>query len=314
MRFWILLFVLVLVSCTKKEPEPAALEAADTQAPSEAEANTEPAPSDAPPAEEGRAEWKDWGEPGVTLLTPGQAPFRTLRRTFEEGSRAKVELEVTAVGAEGEPVGARYRVTLQTKNVSDDGSKANVELQVEGARTMRKDTDPDAAANFARLEGLRGSYTVDALGKITEFELEAPKDANPQTEGVLVNLRRFQALLSIPLPKDEVGLGARWSLFETLEENSPIAQRTIYEITKADGSGVEVRMKVDLMNKTVDLEGAIKQLGTLGTGTGAASVDLAGLTPKTARVDIKRTLVFYKVGTGDTYNIDLRISSSLTAK
>jgi hypothetical protein len=127
-------------------------------------------------------------------------------------------------------------------------------------------------------------------------------------------LRRLQALLSIPLPTEEVGVGAQWSLFETLEENTPMAQRTIYEITKADGSRVDVRMKVELMNKTVDLEGVIKQLGTIGAGTGAASFDLAGLTPKTAKVDTTRTLIFFKVGTGDKYNIDLHISSSLTAK
>jgi hypothetical protein len=315
MRVWIILSVLVLASCTKNEPEPAAVEAADTQAPPEAEAEpASSAPSDAPPAEEGRAEWKDWGEPGVTLLTPGRAPRRTLRRTFEEGSTAKVHLEVTAVGVGGKPVGARYRVALKTKDVSNDGSKANVALRIEGANTIAKDTDPDAAANFGRLRGLRGSYTVDSLGAITNFELEAPKKANLQTEGVLVNLRRLQALLSIPLPTEEVGVGARWSLFETLEENTPMAQRTIYEITKADGSRVDVRMKVQLMNKTVDLEGVIKRLGTLGTGTGAASFDLADLTPQTAKVDTKRTLIFFKVGPGGKYNIDLHISSSLTAK
>ncbi|MBW1906750.1 MAG: hypothetical protein JRJ24_15885, partial [Deltaproteobacteria bacterium] len=192
--------------------------------------------------------------------------------------------------------------------------KANVALRIEGANSIAKDTDPDAAANFGRLRGLRGSYTVDSLGTITNFELEAPKKANLQTEGVLVNLRRLQALLSIPLPTEEVGVGAQWSLFETLEENTPMAQRTIYEITKADGSRVDVRMKVQLMNKTVDLEGVIKRLGTLGTGTGAASFDLAGLTPKTAKVDTKRTLIFFKVGPGGKYNIDLHISSSLTAK
>jgi hypothetical protein len=319
MRFLIILSVLVLASCTKKEAEPTEVEAAGTQAPAEAEAPSEaPAPAEAPPTDE--AEWKSWGEEGVaTLITPGKAPLRTLRRTFKKGSRAKVDLEVTALGEaeEGEEalyVGARYLVTLETKTVADDGSKASVGLTVEGASPIGQDADPGASANFARLEGLSGSYTVDALGTITDFELEAPKDPARQTAGAVDNLKRLQALLSIPLPKAEVGVGAQWSVFSTLDEPRPIAQRTTYEITKAKGSKVEVRAKVELMNKTVDLEGAIKLLGTTGTGTGAVSFDLASLTPKSAQLDTKRTLFFFAVDTGEKHDVDLDLSAKLTAK
>jgi hypothetical protein len=68
------------------------------------------------------------------------------------------------------------------------------------------------------------------------------------------------------------------------------------------------------MNHTVDLEGAIKLLGVNGTGTGAASVDLASLTPKSAKVDVTRTLIFYTVDTGEKHDVDLHLSTSLTAK
>lgn len=312
MRFCIILSILALASCSKTKPPPAEAEAAQTQAPAEAEPA---APSDTPPAEEGAAEWKSWGEPGVaTLLTPGKAPLRKLRRTFQKGSTAKVDLEVTAIGEEMEQVGARYLVTLETKNVSDDGSKASVGLQVEGAGPIGQDTDPDAAASFARLEGLRGSYTVDSRGRISDFELEAPKDPARQTAGAVDNLKRLQALLSIPLPEEQVGVGAQWSLFETIDEPRPLAQRTTYEVTKAKGSKVEVSMKVDQMNQTVDLEGTVKLLGTNGTGTGAASFDLASLTPKGAKVDTKRTLLFYKVDEAARYDVELDISTKLIAK
>ena len=113
------LSVLVLASCTKKEPEPTPVEAVaaeETKAPAEAEAVAAEAPANP---------WDSWGEPGVTLVTTGKAPLRKLRRTFKKGRKAAVELQVKG-GADVKAMSLSYELSFETISVSEGGAKASV--------------------------------------------------------------------------------------------------------------------------------------------------------------------------------------------
>jgi hypothetical protein len=336
MRFLIILSVLVLASCTKKEAapaEPTGVEAANTQAPAEAEAPAGEAPAELSAddraaleaakkqvAEEAPVTLADWGEPGtLTLLEPGKAPLRKLRHTFKIGDTAQVELEVTAdrghdeeKGAPYPLLGARYLVTLKTKSVSGDGSKANVVLTIDSASPIGQDEDPTAAASFARLEGMQGSYAVDAQGAITDFEMVVPKDPHRQTAGALVALKRLETLLSIPVPAEEVGVGARWRVVEMAFGKKNLKIRTTYEVTKIKGSLVKVTMSLEL-GSAPELEGEVKWIGAWGAGRGKASFDLTGVAPVKANRNLERTDKYFILGRGAAVT-EMTIASKLTAK
>jgi hypothetical protein len=328
MRFLIILSVLVLASCTKKEAEPAEIagaEAADTQAPSEAEAPAE-APSEAAAAEAAAAEQavesqEDWGELGVaTLLEPGKAPLRKLRRTFKQGDTAKVELQVTAdrgQDEEGAPfplLGARYLVSFKTNALVSGGTKASVGFTIEAASPIGQDEDPAAATSFAALEGVQGSYTVDSLGVITDFKLAVPEDSHNQTVGAVMALTRMQALMSIPVPAEEVGVGARWTFVREPEgKTKKLLHETTYEVTKIKGSKVKVSMSLRLGSTAPELDGEVKWLGAWGTGQGAARFNLTGIAPAQAKMDVARNDKYFILGRGAEV-AEIKYSSQLTAK
>jgi hypothetical protein len=330
MRFLIILSVLVLASCTKKEPEPAEPEAA-TQAEATAEAPSEEQAAEGmdaaeaaalAAAEEAQASGQeDWGELGVaTLLEPGKAPLRKLRHTFKQGDTAKVELQVTAdrgQDEEGAPfplLGARYLVSFKTNALVSGGTKASVGFTIEAASPIGQDEDPTAAQSFAALEGVQGSYTVDSLGVITDFKLAVPEDAHNQTIGAVMALTRMQALMSIPVPAEEVGVGARWTFVREPEgKTKKLLHKTTYEVTKIKGSKVKVSMSLQLGSTAPELDGEVKWLGAWGTGQGAASFNLTGVAPARAKMDVERSDKYFILAKG-SHIAEIKYSSQLTAK
>lgn len=319
MRFLIIFSVLVLASCSKKEAEPVestGVEAPDTQAPAEAEATAE-APSEAAAAAEQAVEAPptDWGELGVaTLLEPGKAPLGKLRRTFKKGDTAEVELQMTGGGEGDPPLGHRYLVTLTTRSVSSDGSKATVGLEVEEVIPVGTNANPAAAPSYSRVAGMRGSYVVDSFGVITDFDLVPPKEEDSTTTAAVRGLRFIykQGIFSIPVPAEEVGVGARWSFVVLLGNNDSLLQQTTYEITKIKGSAIEVSLTSKLASPKPRLNSMVKWLGAWGTGKGAASFDLAGVVPVQANWDVEQNDKYFIPAKGaevTTINIAYKLSS-----
>jgi hypothetical protein len=294
MRSLIILCVLVLASCTKTEPESAPAEAtATTQAPVE-EAKTEVAGS-----EQLTGPWESWGEPGITLVTAGKAPLRKLRRTFKKGRKATIDIQLKG-GADIKEMNVSYVVSLETVGVSEDGAKATVELRV---------------AEPAVLRGVQGQYTADALGGIADLELQPPSGADAQALTALRNLEKFLLpVLAVRLPEEEVGEGAQWSIFETIEQGpTAIAVRTIYELTKRDGSKVEVGLTFEEALKT-SAPGSRRVLALEGTGSGAASLDLGKIAPDTAKREASRKQKVSAGNDGQVFILAIKTTTLLTAR
>ena len=301
MRLWMIVSVLVLafvvVSCTKKEPEPAPNEAAEA-APVEAAATQAPAEAEAASAEPSANPWDSWGEPGVTVLAPGKAPLRKLRRMFKKGRKATIDLQVQG-GADVKTMSLAYVLSLKTIEVSEDGAKATVELRVD---------EP------AALKGVRGQYTVDALGVIADLEIPPPSGADPQTRQAATSLARFLLpVLAVPVPEDEVGEGAQWSVHETIHDGPvAIATRSIYELTKLDGSTVGVSMTFEEAVKKSDPSSPMKLLALAGAGSGSARFDLGKIVPETAKRDASRKQKFEQPNSNQVFAMSMSFTTQLS--
>ena len=303
MRLWMIVSVLVLafvvVSCTKKEPEPAPNEAAEA-APVEAAATQAPAEAEAASAEPSANPWDSWGEPGVTVLAPGKAPLRKLRRTFKKGRKATIDLQVQG-GADVKTMSLAYVLSLKTIEVSEDGAKATVELRVDEPRALK---------------GVRGQYTVDALGVIADLEIPPPSGADPQTRQAATSLARFLLpVLAVPVPEDEVGEGAQWSVHETIEDGPvAIATRSIYELTKLDGSTIGVSMTFEEAVKKSDPSSPMKLLALRGAGSGTASFDLGELALSAARRNASRKQKFEQPNSNQVFAMSLQFATLLSTR
>jgi hypothetical protein len=307
MRSWIILSVLsalVLASCSKKEPEPAPVEAAEAAEAEAAavEAAEVEAPAEAEPAsaEPVAHPWDSWGEPGLTVLASGKAPLRKLRRTFKKGRKATVELQVKG-GADVKTMSLSYELSLHTVKVSKDGATASVALRVEKP---------------AAFKGVRGQYTADALGGITDFEIEPPSNPDLQAQAAIRNLARFLLpVLGAPLPEDEVGEGAQWSVFEAIEDGPiTIATRSIYELTKLDGSRLAVSLTFEEAVQKSPAGGPMKLLELNGAGSGTLSVDLGKIAPQRVQRDASRTQKYAQGDSGQVFRMAIKTTTLLSSR
>jgi hypothetical protein len=297
MRFWIILSIFALAACSKEESKPAAAEASKAQAPTQAQV-AQPAKRAEPGA--------DWGELGLALLAPGKAPLRKLRRTFEKGSTTTVDLEVKGSHPKLKR-STRYVLTLSTQTVSDDGSSATVGLRIDQA-TMSNSVQP--------VQGLSGQYTVDSLGRITDMQIQPPKDADITTLGAVETLEHtFRLLFGVPLPEEDVGEGARWTFHETIKEASTkVARRRTYEVAGIDGSKVEVSVTLEEVAKELGPEVEVKVHSLRGGGTGVTSLDLTKIVPDSAKLDTWRKVKLVRVESGHGFRVDLEVSSQLSPR
>jgi hypothetical protein len=301
MRFWIILSILVLASCTKKEPESVPVEVAEAEA-AEVEAEQAPAPAEAEAAavEPVANPWDSWGEPGLTVLASGKAPLRKLRRTFKKGRKATVELQVKG-GADVKTMSLSYELSLQTVKVSKDGATASVELRVEKP---------------AAFKGVRGQYTADALGGITDFEIQPPSNPDPQVQAAIRNLARFLLpVLVAPLPEEDVGEGAQWSVFEAIEDGPiTIATRSIYELTKLDGSKLAVSLTFEEAVQKAPPGGPMKLLELNGVGSGTVGFGLGKIAPDRVQRDASRTQKYAQGDSGQVFRMAIKTTTLLSSR
>lgn len=285
-----MLSVFLLASCSRNDAETAASESSDVHTPAVAEvAGEEPSAAPKPTTGEGAEEervmpWANWGEAGaVTLMDAGKPPLRKLRRTFKNGETERLTLTLDASGSE-KAWKFQYLLTLRTTSLSDDGSEAKVAVEVGEATTMGESVEGPS------MNGVKGQFSITSLGRISDFKLVAPAEADAATLGAISALERSFRVVGLPLPEEPVGVGAKWALYEIVRPESPIAQRVVYELTTLEGSMVEVKTTVEQRSMKPEFNGNISYLGLTGEGTGDATGDLSKLVPSNASENVSRDI------------------------
>jgi hypothetical protein len=296
MRFWITLLALAALSCSRSESPPPPSTTAEIE-------TSSPATPDEQAAGPAATAQNAWGGPGLKLIRPGKAPLRKLRWTFRKGLKQTLEVksELSAEGRVGGNVASKkpiqslmHTVTIETKEITPDGSKATVEFVVTKADVAPELSEAhvveDMQDAIVPVRGLRGRYSIDSRGIVDHVEIEVPPNVSFRTHQMIGTIERVLYQLTVPLPEEEVGEGAQWAVVNTIEQHGDrIDQRTAFEITKLEGSRMNTRTEVEQTapRQHVTPKGApdltYELLYLESEGKGEAEWDLAKLVPKSAK-------------------------------
>lgn len=164
---------------------------------------------------------------GVTLLDAGAAPRRTLRYVFTKGSSESVSMrqqmgmamELNGMAMPAQTIPATLMTTrIGVADVAADGT-ADVRVEIVRVDVDTVSADPMVVAQMrpalAPLSGVTLNYRMSPSGVVSA--LAASPGAPPE-------LQSAQALgsteqLSVALPTEPVGLGARWKATRTVQQN-----------------------------------------------------------------------------------------------
>ena len=123
------------------------------------------------------------------------------------------------------------------------------------------------------VEGARAAIDIDTRGLVTRVSGAAPLDVKRELVAML--LRHLG-----PLPKEEIGIGARWRVKYAIARGGVfIAHNTIYELTKRSGDELTLRFETteSAEQQPITADGArVGELHALkGSAAGSITVSLA---------------------------------------
>jgi hypothetical protein len=209
-----------------------------------------------------------------------RAPGLTENLVIEFGLASLVETRVGSAASEA-PVLSLGLTMGAVSRVSEDVWKYPFAFRVIGVK-MPEGADEAQADEVARtvapLAAVTGEFEVDERGITRHANVVVPSELPPRLVGLLGNIRT--SLVSVPLPEEPVGIGARWKV-QRLHQVGRIETTQTVVYTLLERQERVLRLGVTLQQTAApqnvvfdkDLTFAVEAYEVSGTGNMLMSLD-----------------------------------------
>lgn len=272
------------------------------------------------------------GEPAIiTVVTPGAEPRRTLRYAVPPSHRASARITMgMAMNARGRgerppaPIPPMLiDIALGVTAVDPDGS---ISYDLTFTSFDVEDTGADASAVAAMrtvlsgLAGLTGSATVSDRGVTRAFRLNTDRLKDPRMKEAMGQITSSLDDLSIPLPAEAVGAGARWEARQVvLSDGIHVFQKAVFDLESLEGPAVVLRSALEqhaptqMMSSDGLPSGMKMRLDNLtGSGEGTIAIRLDELVPRSsAEISSSTAITLITNGRSEPMGVDLRLALSV---
>jgi hypothetical protein len=191
--------------------------------------------------------------PKLTVLETGAAPKRLLRYKPKAGTsealniimdmdttmagQPKVDLPPMKISGRAQVVEVRpngdikYTFKFTHSDVLDDGENPAV------ARVMR--------AKLKESTNISGWALVDASGATKEGDMNLSQITDPAAKQQMQSMKNQMEQMSAPMPAVPVGVGAKWTLEQTIKQHGMgIIQTAHYEVVSIVGDKVQLAIRI----------------------------------------------------------------------
>jgi hypothetical protein len=176
--------------------------------------------------------------------------------------------------------------SLNVTNVSADGDiryefKINKVEVFEDAQVDKKDALVLKAA-FAEMQGMKGHVIVSSRGFAKESDFVIPpKMMDPETKESMEEFKQSASQMSLPLPEEAVGVGAKWLTTTTVKQDGMVLKQSITsELRSLSGDAAKVSLTIKMTGSAVGLKSCTS------SGNGEVNLDLGRLIPSLATVHV----------------------------
>lgn len=314
MRLSFIILVALSLGCSKKdaaapaepeqaaETEAAAAEesggAADPGVPLAAVDEAQPLPAEL------QGETPDLSAPPtVKVLEPGKEPRQKLRWAFKPGQEQKVSMKVgfavdavlIMLAVKSPEYVVDYDLTLSVEKVGKDGT-ARIAFKADAASIENLSGFPERYAKqyaqaLAGMQGVKGHYSLDSRGTISDIELDLPEAAKRATADMADSFRWALTQMSVMTPAEPVGDGAKWTAHRALQQGAILVNHlSTVEVVKLESGRVELAVKIEQSagRQTYENPGTYAKLELVslrGPGDASISWGLGELMPQKAAID-----------------------------
>jgi hypothetical protein len=234
----------------------------------------------------------------VTMLDAGAEPRQELRYQRAAGRNERLLLRLSLANLLETRVGSAVAVTpvldlvlgvgptYQAKEAGVWGYPIHFELigvhDTDGLSTDERNALVEELTPVAHAQG---TFEIDERGITRNAQVTIPPDMSPRLVSLLGNIRT--TLVSSALPKEAIGIGARWQTDRIVKVGElSVPQTVVYTLLGREGDllriGVSLRQSATPQQFTLGEHGAVFKLEAYeGSAVGTVLVDLHGFVPLT---------------------------------
>ena len=273
------------------------------------------------------------GQPAiVTLVSPGATPRAALRYAIGGDYKAHMDMAMLmGMSMEMAGIPAQTMQMPAMKMGADVGVKSvtpSGDVTFDFAYTsVRLDetagVDPSLASLVqsmdAEFKKVRGSATMNARGATHGSTMDLSTVSDPRISQMLGSLATSLDNVTIPLPEEAVGAGARWESRQTIQSNGlQVYQKTLWELVAVEGKTVKLKTTTEQMappqpmNSPSMPAGADMSLSKFsGGGSGTVTLHLDGLVP-TSEINSTTNMTMSVSAGGSSQQMSVGITLKLT--
>jgi hypothetical protein len=233
----------------------------------------------------------------VQLLDPGANPREVLRIAPNPAPTTRTltfSTQVTQSGASSATIGPLQMRTVVSTIAGVAGPNGTIRIPFMYGSFQLLDTSAgtpqqlDAIrTSLAQFQGFGGEYTLSSTGTVLSSRFNIPSTVNATVRGFLQQLSNQSGQLTVPLPTQAVGIGARWRGTTQLAAGGINFHQTYdYTLRSRDGSrvGLDVRYIQTAPRQQAKVPGlasgvTVEVTSVRVTGMGSNVLDLSQAVP-----------------------------------
>ncbi len=194
------------------------------------------------------------GQREVELIEAGEGPLRPLRHHFTAGQsarfRAHIRQGVTVSSSAGEQSVPMPPMVIEVEVGPTEVTHGHLRypfrftgatLEEGGSDEVRERLEHDIGG----LVGTHGRVEIDDRGAVVDFQFELPAGASQQIQQQASALRTMIGQLLPRLPREPVGVGARWRIRDTAQlPQMSIEVASVYELRRWEGDRINLALTI----------------------------------------------------------------------
>lgn len=261
----------------------------------------------------------------VRLLEPGAEPRRQLRYKPAVGDHYLMSMTMNIeqkMEMGGNPLpstpmpGTVMTYDIKILEVRPDGD-IKYALNLTKADIDSKNEDPMSQAMRGGLKtmvGMAGTVVVTSRGDTKDVDFKLPEGAEPMAAAFLEQMKGSARQMSMPLPEEAVGLGAKWEVENKVKTSgatiTQTAALTLKEVSE-DAFVLGVAMTQKARDQMIESPMGQIELAELdGTGEGTIHATTKKLVPTKSEISMKSKQVMKAGGQSVDVQTNLKIKMS----
>lgn len=273
------------------------------------------------------------GKPIVTVVEKGGEPREALaydlakdqKESFGIGMDMTMKMEM---GGKATPAISMPRMNMlmdlavkdknAEKDVFIDGIMSGVSVDA-GTDDMQKQLSESLKKELAGLKGLKMSYWVSPNGEVRDAKLDIPPNAPPTAQQMMQGMMQSMDSMVAPLPKEEVGVGAKWAALTRVSSNgADFLQMARYTLKQRDGEKLTIDIEIEqaAAKGSIDAPGLPPGVKTKLTsidsaGKGSMLIDLKKITPVTSQMKMTMKMALNVEAQGKQENMAMEMGMAV---